>query len=347
MRPKKRSHNPFRTLAPIALAALALGASPSLAQPPFEQRPPQAPLDEPVEAAPLITAQSAWTCRFGMNSVIATQPMTGAWEADGPAETRRLIQNAVVNLRVIDLDADSGTATVEASFERLLIVRGIDDHQEEFRWNAAGDDPSDVAETGLERLGLALSRSTLVAKVGRDGTVRGVTGFDSINEAIGSGEDDEDADPTALGLFAPNAIGSTLELLWKPSGVTADPRNIGDEWSSGRRISLGPAGMVAVEQSMAIDRIEDGILTASGDPSLRLIPPADEPSAGAPKPELVHQDGKVRLAWDLGKGCTESASERLDLGFRWTLGPVHLGVTMRNERSMSLDGPPKGRPKPE
>lgn len=324
------------------IAALTIGITPSaVGQSPFEQRPPQDPLDHPVEADASIKADARWTCHFGLNQTIATQRQTPARHDDGPMETTRLIQNATVALRVVSIDPESGVATVEARFERLLVVAGVDDSQSEFRWSAGSEAPEPA--TGVDRMLTALVGATLTARVSHRGSVRGVVGYDEVLEVLKA---DPEIDHSAMGMFAPSAIGSTLELLWKPGEVDGSPRNVGDVWTTVRRASLGHVGGVAVEHAFKVDRIEDGVLKAQSEASLRLLPPSEAPSAGAPVIELLRDEGRMKIAWDLTRGCSASVSERLDLGALWSLGQVRLGVTMRTERSVSLDAPPAGTKHP-
>jgi hypothetical protein len=328
---------------PGLLSALAIGSAPqAVGQSPFEQqRPPQAPLEHPVKADASIMADARWTYHLGLNQTIATQRQTQDRHDDGPMETTRLVQNATVTLRVVSIDPGSGVATVEARFERLLVVAGVDDSQSEFRWSA-GSEAAEPA-TGIDRLLTALAGATLTARVSPRGSVRGVIGYDAVHEAL---KENPEIDQSAMGLFAPSAIGSTLELLWKPGEIAGSPRNVGDAWTSVRRATLGHVGGVAVEHAFKIDRIEDGVLKAQSVASLRLTPPSEAPSAGAPVIELLRDEGRMKIAWDLARGCSLSVSERLDLGALWSLGQVSLGVTMRTERSVALDTPPAGTKHP-
>jgi len=327
----------------VALAALVFATAPAaIGQPPFERREPQAPLEQPVEVAAQINPGDTWTYHFGLNQTSTRQKLTPERENDGPLQTFMLIQNATVTLRVAEIDEESGTASIEASFDRLLTIQGTDEGQREYRW-ASGDTPAEPA-TDLARLLSALTGSTLTARVSARGSVRGVVGFDAVNAVLA---EHPEADRAALGLFAPAAIEQTLGMLWQPAGVSGAERNVQDTWSSDRRASLGHAGGIAVEHTLTVDRIEDGILKASGTTELRALPPQETQSgAGIPEIDLIRGTGKARISWDLDRGCAASASERLDLEAVWTLGPANLGVTMRSERSAALDVPPKGTRKP-
>ena len=332
---------PTRFAAKFAAVLILVVAPPALGQNPFEQREPQAPLEHPVEVAASIKADGQWTYHFGLNQTITTQPRTEDRRDAGPLVTTRLIQNATIELRVVSIDPESGMATIEARFERLLVVTGANDLQSEFRWSAGS--PAKEPATALDRLLTTLAGSTLTARVSPKGSVRGVVGYEAVNEAIDA---DPEVDRSALGLFAPSAIGSTLELLWKPGEVSGASRNVADAWSSARRASLGQIGGVEVEQALRVDRIEEGVLKAQGEASLRLLSPAEAPSPGAPAIELVGSGGRMKITWDLARGCSVSASERLDLGALWSLGPARLGVTMRSERSVALESPPVGTMRP-
>ena len=320
---------------------LAAGAAPpAFGQHPFEQHEPQEPLEHPVEVAVSIKADDRWTCRFGLNQTITTWRQTEDRRDDGPPETTRLIQNATIAPRVVSIDEETGTPTIEARFERLLVIAAADDRQTEFRWSTGSTNKE--PNTALESLLTTLATSTLTARVSPSGAVRGVVGYDGVNEAI---QASPEVDRSALGLFAPSAISSTLELVWKPGAVSGTNRNVLDQWNNVRRASLGQIGGVAVEQSLEVERIEEGILEARGKIALRLLSPADPPSASVPTIEMVHHGGQMKIAWDLARGCSASASERLELDALWALGPVKLGVTMRSERSVALDTPPIGTKK--
>lgn len=322
----------------MVLLAIALQA---IAQPPFERREAQAPLESPVEVAVRIEAGSAWTYHFGLNQTSTRQKQTEDRQDDGPLLTSLLIQNATVSLRVTEIDEETGTATVEATFDRLLTILGDDDGQREFRW-AAGDQKREQS-TDLGRLLAALTGSTLTAKVSSRGSVRGVVGYDEVNAVL---EEYPEADSVAMGLFAPAAIRSTLELIWKPGEVSGASRNVQDTWESDRRASLGAVGGVAVSQALTVDRIEEGVLTATGKASMRSLPPREAAGAGVPTIDVLMNEGRMKISWDLNKGCAASASERLDIGAFWTLGGAHLGMTMRSERSAALDVPPAENRKP-
>jgi len=317
-------------LTPLILSA----ASKAPGQHPFEQRPPQAPLEHPVSVNARIGAGDRWTYHFGLNQTTTTQRQADDGRDAGSLETTRLIQNATVALRVVSVDAQTRTATIEATFERLLVVTGDDQEQTEFRWSKDGavDDPG----TDLDRVLTALATSTLTARVGRSGDVRGVAGYGRVIEAI-------DASPgfdrSALGLLAPSAIGSTLGLIWTPGSVSGASRNVTNVWTSARRASLSQIGAVSVTQELEVERIEDGVLKAGGEATLRLLPPSDPPGPGAPTIELLEQGGRMLISWDLDRGCSASASERLDFEAVLSLGPARLGVTMRSERSAALDAP--------
>jgi len=318
-------------------AICALGAV-ALAQPPFERRPPQEPLERPVVVETRIEADSRWKCSFGLSQTITTQAQTEDWADDGPLETTLLVQNATLALEVVTLDQETGVATIEARFQRLLVVSGEGDTQREFRWDA--DDANPEPEHDTDALLTALAGSVITARVSRRGAVRGVTGYEDVREII---ENRPGADPAAMGLFGPASIGQSLQMIWRPAGVAGAERNIGDSWPHERRAGLGAIGGFGVRQDMRVERIEDGILKARGTVEIHPLPPAEPPSPDVPEVELIHTDGRVLVEWDIEQGCTKSASERLDVGAKWSFGPARLGLTLRSERSVSLAAPPTER----
>jgi len=321
---------------PLALVPLmADAAPPAFGQRPPEQRQAQDQAARPVEIAVRIKPDDEWTYQLGLNQLVTLQPQTDDRLADGPPETSRLIQNAMITLRVISIDEQSGAATIEAGFDRLEVVVGSDDQQSEFLWSA--DLPGKTPETDLDRMLTALATSTLTIKVSPGGAVRGIVGYESVNEAI---EAAPDVDVSALGMLGPSAMDSTLELIWKPGAISGAKRELRDEWTQRHRMSLGPIGGVAMGRRLAIDRIEDGILHADGEVTLRLLPPADASGAGAPVFDLLHEEGQMTIAWDLARGCSASVSDRLDLSAQLTLGPANLGMRLRFERSATLKTPP-------
>ncbi len=314
----------------LALAALTIMA-PASGQHPFEKREPQPPLAEPVHPAASISEGDAWTVDFGFNQVITRQRQTADWEPDGPLRNNRLIQNATLSCKVESIDEESGVATISADFERLLIIRGDDEQQREFRWKtgdapAGNDDPA-------SKVFAALSTATLTAKISPTGRVRGVTGYDDVLSALESGSEQDRA---MLGIFSQASFGSQLEMIWRSGDLAGVPRNVPDQWTTTRIASLGPVGSIRIEQANEIQRIEEGKIKAEGEITLTVAKPAEPAGAGAPSIELIHEDGKGKTVWNLEKGRVDSASERLDIGARWSLGEAHLGFTMRTERSLAV-----------
>lgn len=318
------------TIALLALAAV-FAIAPASGQHPFEKREPQAPLAEPVHPEVSIAEGDTWTVSFGFNQIITRQRETADWEPDGPLRTNRLIQNATMTCRVESIDAETETATITATFDRLLIVRGDDDHQREFHWKT-GDDPIAGGDPASKMLA-ALTASTLTARVSHSGRVRGVTGYDEALAVLESGSDE---DRQTLGMFSPASFGSALEMIWRAGDLVAEPRNVRDQWTTTRLASLGPVGGIRIEQAHEIQRIEKGTIKSESEISLTVAEPAEAPGPGAPTIELVHEDGQGRTVWNLERGRIDSASERLDIGARWSLGESHLGFTMRTERSVAV-----------
>lgn len=261
-------------------------------------------------------------------------------EGADQTEMGRIAQTAHLTLHAARAEED-GSLIIEGRFDRLTTFWRRGDTQYEFTWTrpdadadaapaAEPDNDKEEADTPASLFAAAhdaLVKSPFELRVSSAGEILGVRGLAALGVVrMGKG------DPAMLGMLRPRLFAEALGPIWDAAGAGAISK-VGDTWKTERRVDLAPAGAILLLTRWSADSAGDGVLAASGIPEARVEAP-DHPSPSQPTMEIVRSGGSAGLEWSLTDGRLISWDESLDLGVRWTIGDLKIGLSQRSKRSL-------------
>jgi len=210
-----------------------------------------------------------------------------------------LEQRARVRFTVASVD-EAGTAVVRAAFESIkatLKPAGNDAAATTFEW-AQGVHPAEVPETSLSPMYTELAETILEFRVGPDGGLAKVEGFDDVLNA--GGAEELSGPEQALGIFGPDATRAHLGVIWSLDRSGA-AREIGQSWVMPRTVAVTPTAAARSETRWVLRSIKDKLAEVSGPIVVTLdtrSPPINE---AQPKLAITEQSGTAAATWDTGR----------------------------------------------
>lgn len=259
-------------------------------------------------------------------------------EQEGRLTTTR--HEADIRLTVRRLERD-GSAVFALLFDRIEIEADAGGQSLAFEWTRSPDDRDDFVPTReSDRPGMVLAKTPVAVEIDAAGRVTGVSGLDLfLDEAMSLG----DAGASFVGLFAPERLAATIEMILAPDGSARNAlREPGSEWTVTRSDALPTVGTVDLRTAWLFERVEDDVAMLRGrtDATVRQM---EDALSTVPRVSVGEQTHSTVVRWDTVAGRLLDRNAEQSLATIWTLGDQR--VTQSQSATMTitrLDPPTPG-----
>jgi hypothetical protein len=211
----------------------------------------------------------------------------------------RLVQEAGVTLTVDSVD-DEGVASVTGAFEWVV----IDLDRAAFRVRVdsrdiVGDSPNLAETTIREMVGMYLD-STFVLTVAPDGTIRGASGLESIENKLA--ETQGTLARLAAGRLTLETLAQDLEPVWHADGAAGRTLAEGESWTTSRTSPLGAGVGLELRTAWTATAVTDERVEMDGDVTAEISLPEMEQEIPVSF-EVTEQEGESSGVWDREAGA--------------------------------------------
>ena len=277
----------------------------------------------PCVAADPVSLRPRWIVGEELRYDLTAEYRQSTGDAADEARERRTSQAARLLLQVQEV-SDSGSATIRLTLESLRVELSGPEipAAETFDWPTpeAERGPEAAAPTPLRSLCSALVECTLIAEVGADGSVTGITGLLPLAKVLRESGGDSPA-LLGIGFFSPVRLKTNLASLWQvdPDGRG---REAGARWRTRDDVTMGKGFDATATTEWTLVSSEAGSARVEG--LIRLSRPASrrEADPAAPKLSLKAESGSIAAEWDTSRGRLLSRTS--DQSSTWT-ATVDLG----------------------
>lgn len=187
------------------------------------------------------------------------------------------------------------------------------------------DDFENNKAEGPARVAAALAEAEITFAIAADGRVSDIRGLEPVRSAAADLEDT----PMALwSMLEPDKLAEVLQtMFWAQGGLGERSRQ--DEWTTSRRVGLGPAGALDVETTSVLGLIIGGQAMIGSQTEVELMVP-NNPTDATPRVTVGETSGNILTRWDTGRGGLKSHQAVTTLDTEWVLGDITINQEQRS-----------------